>query len=101
VATSLRVLRALGAALVDTNGQHAAIGLKDADTQLALLDRIAGGVWGVWGRGWWGWSVAGLGLGLGCGGVLGWGVIKVAAFVELCGCGAVWVVGLRGSGLAG
>lgn len=40
--TSLRVLRALGAELFDTNGQHAAIGLRDSDTQLALLDRIAG-----------------------------------------------------------
>jgi len=40
--TSMRVLRAVGAALVDTNGQHAAVGLRDSDTQLALLDRIAG-----------------------------------------------------------
>ena len=40
--TSLRVLRALGAALVDTNGQHAALGLRDPETQLALLDRVAG-----------------------------------------------------------
>jgi hypothetical protein len=41
--TSMRVLRTVGALLVDTNGQHAAIGLRDQETQLALLDRIAGG----------------------------------------------------------
>ncbi len=41
VATSLRVLRELGAALVDFNGQHAAQGLREAGTQLALLDRLA------------------------------------------------------------
>ncbi|EIE25588.1 P-loop containing nucleoside triphosphate hydrolase protein [Coccomyxa subellipsoidea C-169] len=41
VSTSLRVLRELGAALVDVNGQHAAQTLRDPDTQLALLDRIA------------------------------------------------------------
>lgn len=41
-ATSLRVLRELGAALVDINGQHSAISLRDGATQLALLDRIAG-----------------------------------------------------------
>ncbi|KAI8467276.1 MAG: P-loop containing nucleoside triphosphate hydrolase protein [Monoraphidium minutum] len=40
--TSVRVLRLLGDELVDTNGQHAAVGLRDAGTQLALLDRIAG-----------------------------------------------------------
>ncbi|BDA41836.1 DNA repair protein RecN [Coccomyxa sp. Obi] len=42
VSTSLRVLKELGAALVDVNGQHAAQTLRDPDTQLALLDRIAG-----------------------------------------------------------
>lgn len=41
-ATSLRVLRELGRALVDVNGQHAAISMKDSSTQLALLDRVAG-----------------------------------------------------------
>ncbi|GFR51418.1 hypothetical protein Agub_g13706 [Astrephomene gubernaculifera] len=40
--TSLRVLRELGAALVDANGQHASAGLREPDLQLALLDRIAG-----------------------------------------------------------
>jgi hypothetical protein len=40
--TSLRVLRAVAGDLVDTNGQHAAVGLRDGGTQLALLDRIAG-----------------------------------------------------------
>ena len=41
-ATSLRVLRELGRALVDVNGQHAAISLKDSTSQLALLDKVAG-----------------------------------------------------------
>ncbi|MEW5306991.1 MAG: hypothetical protein WDW36_009414 [Sanguina aurantia] len=40
--TSLRVLRALGALLVDTNGQHAALSLREPATQLAMLDRLAG-----------------------------------------------------------
>ena len=40
--SSLRVLRQLGELLVDVNGQHAALGLRDAPTQLALLDRVAG-----------------------------------------------------------
>ncbi|WIA31266.1 hypothetical protein OEZ86_001261 [Tetradesmus obliquus] len=42
VASSLRVLRALGALLADVNGQHASLALRDAATQLQLLDRIAG-----------------------------------------------------------
>lgn len=46
VASSLRVLRALGALLADVNGQHASLALRDAATQLQLLDRIAGGVRG-------------------------------------------------------
>ncbi|KAK9819715.1 hypothetical protein WJX72_001582 [[Myrmecia] bisecta] len=41
-ATSVRVLRELGALLVDVNGQHAAFSVRDSETQLALLDRIAG-----------------------------------------------------------
>ncbi|KXZ53683.1 hypothetical protein GPECTOR_6g600 [Gonium pectorale] len=41
-ASSLRVLRELGALLVDTNGQHSATSLREPDTQLELLDRIAG-----------------------------------------------------------
>ena len=41
VATSLRVLRELGGALVDFNGQHAAQGLREAGVQLALLDALA------------------------------------------------------------
>lgn len=41
-ATSLRVLREIGRALVDVNGQHAALNMKDQDTQLELLDRLAG-----------------------------------------------------------
>ncbi|CAL5219355.1 g1171 [Coccomyxa viridis] len=40
--TSLRVFRELGALLVDVNGQHAAQTLRNPDTQLALLDRLAG-----------------------------------------------------------
>ncbi|GLC69764.1 hypothetical protein PLESTF_000877600 [Pleodorina starrii] len=41
-ATSLRVLREMGALLVDSNGQHASMSLRDSTTQLDLLDRIAG-----------------------------------------------------------
>lgn len=41
-ATSLRVLRELGALIVDSNSQHASIGLRDPATQLALLDAVAG-----------------------------------------------------------
>ncbi|KAL0031413.1 hypothetical protein WJX79_009850 [Trebouxia sp. C0005] len=41
-ATSLRVLRELRAALVDVNGQHAALSIRDSVTQIAMLDRIAG-----------------------------------------------------------
>jgi DNA repair protein RecN (Recombination protein N) len=41
-ASSLRVLRALGALLADVNGQHASLALRDSATQLQLLDRIAG-----------------------------------------------------------
>ncbi|KAG2496383.1 hypothetical protein HYH03_005611 [Edaphochlamys debaryana] len=41
-ASSLRLLRELGAQLVDTNGQHSSQSLRDPNTQLALLDRIAG-----------------------------------------------------------
>ncbi len=41
-ATSLRVLREIGRVLVDVNGQHAALSMKDSDTQLELLDRLAG-----------------------------------------------------------
>ncbi|GLI67135.1 hypothetical protein VaNZ11_011345 [Volvox africanus] len=40
--TSLRILREVGALLVDTNGQHSSMSLRDASTQLDLLDRIAG-----------------------------------------------------------
>ncbi|GIL84863.1 hypothetical protein Vretifemale_13442 [Volvox reticuliferus] len=40
--TSLRVLREVGALLVDTNGQHSSMSLRDSATQLDLLDRIAG-----------------------------------------------------------
>jgi hypothetical protein len=47
VASSLRVLRALGALLADVNGQHASLALKDSAMQLQLLDRIAGGAWGM------------------------------------------------------
>jgi len=39
---SVRVLRDLGAALVDASGQHAALSLRDAGTQLRLLDVVAG-----------------------------------------------------------
>lgn len=42
IATSLRVLREIGRALVDVNGQHAALSIKDGGTQLELLDRLAG-----------------------------------------------------------
>jgi DNA repair ATPase RecN len=42
VASSLRVLRALGALLADVNGQHASLALRDSATQLQLLDSIAG-----------------------------------------------------------
>lgn len=42
VATSLRVLRELGATFVDVNGQGSAVAVRGAATQLALLDRIAG-----------------------------------------------------------
>jgi hypothetical protein len=41
--TSLRVLKLLGALLVDANGQHSALALKDTSKQLQLLDRLAGG----------------------------------------------------------
>ncbi|KAL0026315.1 hypothetical protein WJX77_010508 [Trebouxia sp. C0004] len=41
-ATSLRVLRELRAALVDVNGQHTALSIRDSVTQVAMLDRIAG-----------------------------------------------------------
>ena len=41
-ATSVRVLKELGRALVDVNGQNASQTIKDPVTQLALLDRIAG-----------------------------------------------------------
>lgn len=34
-ASSLRVLKELGAMLVDTNGQHSSLALKDADTQVS------------------------------------------------------------------
>jgi DNA repair ATPase RecN len=40
-ATPLRNVRTIGAALVDVNGQNAAISLRDSATQLALLDRLA------------------------------------------------------------
>jgi DNA repair ATPase RecN len=40
--TSLRVLREIGRALVDVNGQHASLNMKDGGTQLELLDRLAG-----------------------------------------------------------
>ena len=40
--TSLKVLKELGRALVDVNGQHASQTVRDAGTQLALLDRIGG-----------------------------------------------------------
>ncbi|GIL53523.1 hypothetical protein Vafri_9112 [Volvox africanus] len=40
--SSLRILREVGALLVDTNGQHSSMSLRDASTQLDLLDRIAG-----------------------------------------------------------
>ncbi|KAL3146260.1 hypothetical protein ABBQ32_002962 [Trebouxia sp. C0010 RCD-2024] len=42
IATSLRVLREIGSSLVDVNGQHAALSIRDSATQLALLDRVAG-----------------------------------------------------------
>lgn len=40
-ATSLRVLREIGR-LIDLNGQHASLRLKDSTTQIALLDQVAG-----------------------------------------------------------
>eukprot|EP00892_Ulva_mutabilis_P003781 jgi/Ulvmu1/1775/UM118_0015.1 len=40
-ATPLRNVRTLGAALVDVNGQNAAIALRSPSTQRALLDRLA------------------------------------------------------------
>lgn len=40
--SSLRVLRALAPLLVDVNGQHASLALRDSNQQLQLLDRIAG-----------------------------------------------------------
>ncbi|KAL4443668.1 hypothetical protein ABPG75_011405 [Micractinium tetrahymenae] len=40
--TSVRVLREVGQLLVDVNGQHAALSLKDGATRLRLLDRLAG-----------------------------------------------------------
>lgn len=40
--TSVRVLREVGRALVDVNGQHATVSLRDAETQLDLLDRLGG-----------------------------------------------------------
>eukprot|EP00775_Hariotina_reticulata_P006626 gene6627-6854_t len=42
VASSLRVLRALSALLLDMNGQHASQALRDSQQQLQLLDKIAG-----------------------------------------------------------
>ena len=42
VATSLKTLKEVGRALVDVNGQHAALSMKDSTTQLSLLDTIAG-----------------------------------------------------------
>jgi DNA repair ATPase RecN len=41
-ATTLRVLRLLSEVLVDVNGQGVSASLRDPDTQLALLDEIAG-----------------------------------------------------------
>jgi DNA repair ATPase RecN len=41
-ATSLRVLKEIGRVLVDVNGQHAALSMKDGGTQLELLDKLAG-----------------------------------------------------------
>jgi DNA repair ATPase RecN len=40
--TTLRVLREVGRALVDVNGQHAALAMRDPRAQLALLDRLGG-----------------------------------------------------------
>eukprot|EP00198_Chlamydomonas_reinhardtii_P003113 XP_001692449.1 predicted protein [Chlamydomonas reinhardtii] len=40
--SSLRLLRELAGLLVDTNGQHSTLALRDPATQLELLDRIAG-----------------------------------------------------------
>lgn len=40
--SSVRVLREVGQLLVDVNGQHAALSLKDGATRLRLLDRLAG-----------------------------------------------------------
>lgn len=40
--TSVRVLREVGQLLVDVNGQHAALSLKDGTMRLRLLDRLAG-----------------------------------------------------------
>ncbi|GAB4813044.1 hypothetical protein N2152v2_000090 [Parachlorella kessleri] len=42
VPTSVRVLREVGRLLVDVNGQHAALALKDSGRQLAMLDQVAG-----------------------------------------------------------
>jgi DNA repair ATPase RecN len=42
VPSSLRVLRALSGLLMDINGQHAALALRDGQQQLQLLDKIAG-----------------------------------------------------------
>jgi hypothetical protein len=39
---TLRSLRALSGLLLDMNGQHSSEALRDSDTQLALLDRVAG-----------------------------------------------------------
>jgi DNA repair ATPase RecN len=41
-ATTLRVLRLLSEVLVDVNGQGMSASLRDPNTQLALLDDIAG-----------------------------------------------------------
>lgn len=39
---TLRALRALGGLLVDLNGQHSSLALREGATQLALLDKVAG-----------------------------------------------------------
>lgn len=41
-ATPLKILRKLGAALVDVNAQNAGVSLRSATTQRGLLDLIAG-----------------------------------------------------------
>ena len=42
VSTSLRILREVGRALVDVNGQHAALSMRDGTAQLELVDTVAG-----------------------------------------------------------